>query len=150
EFLANMSHELRTPLNAILGFSEIISGALFGPVNARYRAYAQDIHGAGSHLLTILNEILDLSKIEAGPVELSLADVALQSLFDDCGHLFKEQESVKLVFQPTPLLVTADMFRLKQILLNLISNALKFTPAGGSVTVSAEERSDTKVAILVR
>jgi PAS domain S-box-containing protein len=150
EFLANMSHELRTPLNAILGFSEIIDGALFGPINARYRAYAHDIHDAGSHLLTILNEILDLSKIEAGRLELSLEGLALQGLFDECRHLLEEQESVRVVFHQTSLFVTADIFRLKQILLNLLSNAIKFTPAGGSVTVTAEAKPETDVTISVR
>jgi PAS domain S-box-containing protein len=150
EFLANMSHELRTPLNAILGFSEIIDGALFGPINARYRGYAHDIHDAGSHLLTILNEILDLSKIEAGRLELSLESLALQGLFDECRHLLQEQEGVRVVFHQTSLFVTADIFRLKQILLNLLSNAIKFTPAGGSVTVTAAAKPETDVAISVR
>jgi PAS domain S-box-containing protein len=140
QFLANMSHELRTPLNAIIGFSEVISSALFGPLDARYRDYAQDINGSGHHLLRIINDLLDLSKIEAGRLELRDTPVPLAGIFETCRRMVNDRATaadVSLDFQPTDLEVKADELRLEQVLLNLVSNAVKFTPAGGSVTVSA-------------
>jgi len=140
QFLANMSHELRTPLNAIIGFSEVISAALFGPLDARYRDYAQDIHGSGHHLLRIINDLLDLSKIEAGRLELRDSPVPIAAIFETCRRMVSDRAAVagvSLDFQPTDIEVRADELRLEQVLLNLASNAVKFTPTGGHVTISA-------------
>ena len=140
QFLANMSHELRTPLNAIIGFSEVISAALFGPLDARYRDYAQDIHGSGHHLLHIINDLLDLSKVEAGQLELRDTPVPIAAIFETCRRMVAERAAmggVTLDFRPTDIEVSADELRLEQVLLNLASNAVKFTPAGGRVTIAA-------------
>jgi signal transduction histidine kinase len=152
EFLANMSHELRTPLNAIIGFSETMSSAMFGSLSLKYRDYAKDIHSAGCHLLEILNEILDLAKIEAGRLELHDESVMLQELFDGCRRLVIERADLAeltIEFQTTSLELWADEFRVKQALLNLLSNAIKFTPAGGHITVAAELRplGDIKLSV---
>ena len=140
QFLANMSHELRTPMNAIIGFSEVISSALFGPLDARYRDYAQDIHGSGHHLLRIINDLLDLSKVEAGHLELRDSPVPISAIFETCRRMVCDRATaagLELDFQPTDIEVSADELRLEQVLLNLVSNAVKFTPTGGQVTVSA-------------
>jgi signal transduction histidine kinase len=144
EFLASMSHELRTPLNAILGFSEVIKEELFGPVGlAKYVDYAQDVHNSGQHLLDLINDILDLSKIDAGKVELREENISVTGLIADSVSLVRERaqkSGVGLELLPTPdlPLLSGDKKLLKQILLNLLSNAIKFTPAGGRVTVKAE------------
>ena len=152
QFLANMSHELRTPLNAIIGFSEVISSALFGPLDARYRDYAQDIHGSGHHLLRIINDLLDLSKVEAGRLELRDSPVSIASIFETCRRMVADRAAtggITLDFRPTHLAVSADELRLEQVLLNLASNAVKFTPAGGRVTVSATLALTGEVVISV-
>ncbi len=143
DFLANMSHELRTPLNAIIGFSDIIQNALLGPVGSpRYREYAQDINDSGNHLLAIINDILDISKIEAGELDLFEEEICLHSLVSSTLTLVKGRANVggvKLetsVSETVPLLV-ADERKIKQILLNLLSNAIKFTPEGGAVSTRA-------------
>jgi signal transduction histidine kinase len=144
EFLANMSHELRTPLNAIIGFSEMIHREVIGPLGVPgYKDYAKAVHDSGAHLLEIINDILDLSKIEAGKVELHEESVAIDGIIGACVRLVEERAKegdVRLSVElpdglPT---VLADPRLLKQILLNLLSNAVKFTPQGGSVKVSAE------------
>jgi PAS domain S-box-containing protein len=140
QFLANMSHELRTPLNAIIGFSEVISSALFGPLDARYRDYAQDIHGSGHHLLRIINDLLDLSKVEAGRLELHEGQVNMAAMFETCRRMVSDRAAaagVALEIETTSLEVTGDELRLEQVLLNLVSNAVKFTPSGGTVRVAA-------------
>jgi len=140
QFLANMSHELRTPLNAIIGFSEVISSALFGPLDARYRDYAQDIHGSGHHLLRIINDLLDLSKVEAGRFELRDGQVQLAALFEACRRMVSDRAvatGVALDIASTNLVVIGDELRLEQVLLNLVSNAVKFTPSGGEVRITA-------------
>ena len=142
EFLANMSHELRTPLNAVLGFSEIIRDAIMGPVDARYQEYANDIYTAGRHLLSLINDVLDLSKIEVGRLELQEEDVDIADVVATCNRIIegraKEAELDLAVNIASELpLVRADARRLKQIVLNLLSNAVKFTPAGGRITVTA-------------
>jgi PAS domain S-box-containing protein len=152
QFLANMSHELRTPLNAIIGFSEVISSALFGPLDARYRDYAQDIHGSGHHLLQIINDLLDLSKVEAGRFELHDGDVQIAAMFETCRRMVSERAAsagVTLDVEPTNLRVTGDELRLEQVLLNLVSNAVKFTPPGGKVHVAAALGPDGKLSISV-
>jgi signal transduction histidine kinase len=143
EFLASMSHELRTPLNAILGFSEVIKKQLFGPVGLpKYVEYANDVYNSGQHLLDLINDILDLSKIAAGKVDLREETISVDHLIADSAALVHEHartSGVGLEIAPTTGLpfVNADERLLKQILLNLLSNAIKFTPAGGLVTVGA-------------
>lgn len=142
EFLANMSHELRTPLNAVLGFSEIIRDAIMGPVDARYQEYANDIYTAGRHLLSLINDVLDLSKIEVGRLELQEGNVDIADVLASCHRIISGRAKeaaldVKVNVMPELPPVRGDERRLKQIVLNLLSNAVKFTPAGGSVVVSA-------------
>jgi two-component system cell cycle sensor histidine kinase PleC len=142
QFLANMSHELRTPLNAIIGFSEVIRDARMGPVDARYRDYARDIHNSGDHLLRLINDVLDLAKVEAGRLELHEEPLDLCKLFLDCNRLIADRlVAGRLEFASTlpgaPPQVVGDELRLKQILLNLLSNAIKFTPPGGRIRLSA-------------
>ena len=154
EFLANMSHELRTPLNAILGFSEVISQETFGPGLPRYRDYARDIHGAGSHLLSLINDILDLSKAEAGKLELHPEDVDLNGLIHEAVRLMRgraAEQDLRLSIELSPLpALMIDRLRVKQVLLNLLSNAVKFTPDGGQVTVEAECDASGDIVICVR
>ena len=141
-FLANMSHELRTPLNAILGFAEMMRDGYVGPPGPAWSGYAGIVHEAGSHLLSLIGEILDLSKIEAGRVMLSVEPVDLGGLFDVCRELIApqiERGRIELVVYRDPSVgeIQADRIRLKQIVLNLLSNAAKFTEPGGRVTLSA-------------
>lgn len=154
QFLANMSHELRTPLNAIIGFSEMISKAMMGPVSARYREYGADIHRSGRHLLDLINEILDLSKIESGRLELHEESADLGAIVEACVRLVgpKAREgNVGLSVQlPRDLPnVYVDELRIKQVVLNLLSNAVKFTPAQGAVTVEAARMATGDVRIIV-
>jgi signal transduction histidine kinase len=142
EFLANMSHELRTPLNAIIGFSEVLSEKMFGEVNDKQLEYLLDIHTSGHHLLSLINDILDLSKIEAGRMELDLATVNLPMLLDNCTTLVRERASrqglaLALDIEDDVGDWVADVRKVKQIVINLLSNAVKFTPAGGRVTLRA-------------
>lgn len=142
-FLANMSHELRTPLNAVLGFSDIMRQRLFGPVPERYGDYAQSIHEAGGHLLDLINDVLDVSRIEAARYDLSIERFDVREVVSEAVALVRVQADDKgvdlaAILPPEALTVAADRRALKQIALNLLSNAVKFTPAGGSVTVSAE------------
>jgi signal transduction histidine kinase len=148
EFLANMSHELRTPLNAIIGFSELMRTEALGPIGTpAYKGYAGDIHESGVHLLDLINDILDLSKIEAGTVELHDERIEPARVVASCLRIIKERAElgevtlVNTVPDDLPLLL-ADERLLKQILLNLLSNATKFTPSGGCVTVRGEVRGD--------
>ena len=146
EFLATMSHELRTPLNAVIGFSELILQKVFGPIgHDNYRDYIQNIHESGNHLLTIINDILDVSKAEAGMVDLYEEDVDLREVIASgmrlIGPRARESNIALRTNYDEPLsLVVADARRLKQILINLLSNAVKFTPAGGSITIEAWAR----------
>jgi signal transduction histidine kinase len=142
EFIARMSHELRTPLNAIIGFSEMIREAMIGPLDARYRGYGADIHNAGRHLQNVINDILDVSKIEGGQLELRDETVAIDDMIESCRRIvaaMAEATGVALsvdISETLPLL-RCDALRFRQILLNLMSNAVKFTPSGGRATVSA-------------
>ncbi|HTY65710.1 MAG TPA: PAS-domain containing protein [Alphaproteobacteria bacterium] len=154
-FLANMSHELRTPLNAILGFSEVTRDAIIGPLDARYRDYARDVHSSGQYLLRLINDILDTSKIEVGRMELRNEPVDLDELVRECRRLLLEKAHDRGVTiltdipQGLPWLM-ADRLRIKQIVLNLMSNAVKFTPSGGQVMVGArltEERGGMEFTI---
>ncbi|MBL1235268.1 MAG: PAS domain-containing protein [Rhodobiaceae bacterium] len=147
EFLANMSHELRTPLNAIIGFSEMMNGEFFGPLgNAKYKEYSQDIHDSGQHLLDVINDILDMSKIEAGRLTLEPVNLELESLAEESLRLISGRAEVAGVrinnqIKDFPPLL-ADKRAVKQVLINLLSNAVKFTPAGGDITLKAEPYND--------
>jgi signal transduction histidine kinase len=142
EFLANMSHELRTPLNAIIGFSQVLREEMFGTVNEKQAEYLDDILSSGNHLLSLINEVLDLSKIEAGQVELEMARFSLREALERGVVMVREratQEGVHLALDAdaTVDLVEGDERRIKQVIFNLLSNAVKFTPPGGAVEVSA-------------
>jgi signal transduction histidine kinase len=142
EFLANMSHELRTPLNAIIGFSDVLQKAIFGPLSERYRSYGTDIFNSGNHLLSLINEILDLSKLEAGRLELHEEDLNLAHVIEASMRLVAPQaENSRIRLSKTIakdlILIRADDRRLRQILINLLSNAVKFTPEHGKVQVSS-------------
>jgi len=160
EFLANMSHELRTPLNAIIGFSEVLSGKMFGELNEKQEEYSNDIHASGQHLLSLINDILDLSKIEAGRMELELSDFHFPTAVDKALMLVRERagrRSIALQLNVDQRLgeVRADERKVRQVVLNLLSNAIKFTPEGGRIEVGAVTKdgvvevsvSDTGVGI---
>ena len=155
-FLANMSHELRTPLSAIIGFSEMMQREALGPVGStRYRAYADDINRSGTHLLDLVNDLLDLSKIEAGKMELTEDLVDVAQLIADCVTLVRDaaaRGSIELAVdrdQSLPV-VFADERKIKQILINLLSNAIKFTESGGSVEIVAAVAASGGLEISVR
>jgi signal transduction histidine kinase len=148
EFLANMSHELRTPLNAIIGFSEVLLERMFGELNDKQAEYLQDILSSGRHLLSLINDILDLSKVEAGRMELELAPFSLPAALDNALTLVRERAArhgirLELAVDAALGTVVADERKVKQILLNLLSNAVKFTPEGGRVAVRAEPADGT-------
>ncbi len=147
EFLANISHELRTPLNAILGFSEIMEGALLGPLPERYQEYAADIHASGQYLHGLVTNILDLSRIEMGRMELDEEIVGIAELIESSVNMLKmraDEQAVRLNTSLAPNLpsLRCDRLRMKQALINLVSNAVKFTPKYGHVTVSAQVMED--------
>ena len=142
EFLANMSHELRTPLNAILGFSEVLAERMFGEVNEKQAEYLQDILSSGRHLLSLINDILDLSKVEAGRLELEPGRFHLPTALDNALTLVRERATrhgiaLTQAVDPGVADIVADERKVKQILLNLLSNAVKFTPEGGRVGLIA-------------
>jgi len=144
EFLANMSHELRTPLNAIIGFSQVLGEKLFGEVNAKQEEYLDDILSSANHLLALINDILDLSKVEAGQLELEVAPFSMREALERGvvmvrERAMKEGVQVALATNPGVDLVTGDERRIKQVIFNLLSNAVKFTPAGGAVDVRATQ-----------
>ncbi|HEX5864244.1 MAG TPA: GAF domain-containing protein, partial [Casimicrobiaceae bacterium] len=150
EFLANMSHELRTPLNAIIGFSEVLLERLFGELNAKQDDYLKDIHSSGRHLLSLINDILDLSKIEAGRMELEVSTFELEDALSNAMTLVRERaqrHGIALEQQVDPQLgeLAADERKFKQILVNLLSNAVKFTPDGGRIDVKAHRKEDNVV-----
>jgi len=142
-FLAQMSHELRTPLNAILGFSEVMKSEIFGPHTVPvYKEYSADIHNSGVHLLNLINEILDLSRIEAGRYELNEEAVSLVHVVADCHHLLKLRASsrgitIHEVFEQGMPRLWADERAIRQVVLNLLSNSIKFTPQGGEIWLKA-------------
>jgi cell cycle sensor histidine kinase DivJ len=143
-FLANMSHELRTPLNAIIGFSDIMRSKMFGPLSERYAEYAGLIHESGGHLLDLINDVLDMSKIEADRFSLTLEPFDAREAVSSALRLTRVQaDTAKISLRgglpPQPLDVVADRRAIKQIVLNLVSNSLKFTPSGGQVNVLARE-----------
>jgi two-component system cell cycle sensor histidine kinase PleC len=147
KFLANMSHELRTPLNAIIGFSEIMESGMFGPLGAeKYREYCGDIHTSGQYLLDVINDILDMSKIEAGRIRLDFEELDLDMLLADAMRVVTaraQDKHLTVRSRITPALrLHADRRALKQIMLNLLSNAVKFTPEGGRVLVRGRHAGD--------
>jgi signal transduction histidine kinase len=142
EFLANMSHELRTPLNSIIGFSEVMLERMFGDINDKQEEYLNDILMSGRHLLSLINDILDLSKIEAGRMELELADFDIPDAITNALTLMRERASrrglvLECVIDEHLGAIRGDERKMKQVLLNLLSNAVKFTPEGGRITVGA-------------
>jgi GAF domain-containing protein len=142
EFLANMSHELRTPLNAIIGFSEVLNERMFGELNDKQAEYLKDIHASGTHLLSLINDILDLSKVEAGRMELELSDFSLPAAIDSALTLVRERATRRGVTLRAAVHdgvgeVSGDERKIRQVLLNLLSNAIKFTPEGGRIEVKA-------------
>ncbi len=153
DFLATMSHELRTPLNAIIGFSEVLQEQMFGELNERQLAYVEDVLKAGRHLLELINDVLDLAKVEAGRMELELSEVAVPELLRSAVSMHSERAgrggiALGLTTEPEEITITADERRVRQIVFNLLSNAVKFTPADGRVNVSAR-LDDGRVEIAV-
>jgi signal transduction histidine kinase len=147
QFLANMSHELRTPLNAIIGFSDALLEKMFGDMNSKQESYIKHILSSGKHLLALINDILDLSKIEAGRMELELSTVHVPSALHDAVNLVRERAkrhnlALECNIDPKLATITADERKFKQIMLNLLSNAVKFTPDGGRVDVDARLLND--------
>jgi len=147
EFLANMSHELRTPLNAIIGFSEVLTERMFGELNEKQDEYLKDIHASGQHLLSLINDILDLSKIEAGRMELERSDFDLPNALENALILVRERASRRGIRLGSTVeerlgVISGDERKVKQVLLNLLSNALKFTPEGGQINVRAVLNND--------
>ena len=155
EFLSSMSHELRTPLNAIIGFSEVLQEQYFGELNEKQLDYVNDVLTSSRHLLSLINDILNLSKVEAGKMELEPAPVGLKGLLEGSLVMIKEKahrHGIKLSSvipeDMTGLVFTADERKLKQVMYNLLSNAAKFTPDGGSITVEAQ-RAEEEITISV-
>jgi signal transduction histidine kinase len=153
QFLTNMSHELRTPLNAIIGFSEVLREQMFGELNERQLAYVDDVLGAGKHLLSLINDVLDLAKIEAGRMELELSQVSLLEVLRTAVSMHAERASrggikLSLASEPEEITIPADERRLRQIVFNLLSNAIKFTPPDGRIDVSARlTDGDVEIAV---
>ena len=153
EFLASMSHELRTPLNAIIGFSEVLLERMFGELNERQDDYLRDIWSSGKHLLELLNDILDLSKIEAGQMVLNRSEFAVRESLEYCLSMVRERALkqrilLSLEVDPEVGLLDADRLRFRQVVLNLLSNAVKFTPDGGRVDVRASIRGQDLVVLV--
>ena len=153
DFLANMSHELRTPLNAIIGFSQVLSQELFGEVNEKQKEYLQDILSSGNHLLALINDVLDLSKVEAGQVELQVEPFSLQDALERGVSMIRERATrdgvrVALHANGGADIVTGDERRIRQVIFNLLSNAVKFTPTGGLVEVAAkQDNGEVKISV---
>src|SRR5207248_771347 len=144
EFLASMSHELRTPLNAIIGFSQVLRERMFGEINEKQKEYLDDILSSGNHLLSLINDVLDLSKVEAGQVELEVAPFSLREALERGVVMVRDRArmdgvQVGLASDPEVEIVEGDERRIRQVIFNLLSNAVKFTPAGGAVDVRAAQ-----------
>jgi signal transduction histidine kinase len=154
EFLANMSHELRTPLNAIIGFSQVLRDEMVGSVNDKQAEYLDDIISSGNHLLSLINDVLDLSKVEAGQVELDVHPFSLRDALERGVVMVREratEDGVRVAFTADPavdVVVDGDERRIKQVIFNLLSNAVKFTPTGGEVDVSTT-RANGEVRVSV-
>lgn len=153
DFLASMSHELRTPLNGILGASELLAEGIFGKLNAKQHEYIEDVHQCGAHLLSLINDVLDLSRIEAGQIEMNREPLDVATLMEGCASVVRGIAATRLlqftVAPPTePVLVYADPRRIKQIACNLLSNAVKFTPDHGAVHFEAWHEADQIVFLV--
>lgn len=148
DFLANMSHELRSPLNSVIGFSELLLDQMYGSINSKQQEYLKHIHSSGLHLLSIINDILDLATAESGILALELSDFSLRELLNDALLMHRETALKKRVTihsdfaAQADLRIVADQKKLKQILFTLLGNAVKFTPAGGTVNVSTLRDDD--------
>ena len=152
DFLANMSHELRTPLNAIVGFSQVLKQKLFGEVNEKQDEYLDDILSSADHLLALINDILDLSKVEAGQVELEVELFPLREALERGVVMVRERATkngvqLQLELDPAVDLVEGDERRIRQVVFNLLSNAVKFTPQGGQVTFRRQRDGEVMVAV---
>lgn len=155
KFVANMSHELRTPLNAIIGFSDVMKNEVFGKIgNERYVDYANDINASGTHLLAIINDILDAAKLDTGEFSISIVDVDVRRLLRECevmvtDRLTRAGLTLDLKVEETLVTVRADTLRLRQVLLNLLTNAIKFTPRSGRVSVTVERLNSNDIEFTV-
>jgi two-component system cell cycle sensor histidine kinase PleC len=153
EFLANMSHELRTPLNSINGFSEVLFDETFGPLNEKQKKYVNNVLTSGKHLLLLINQILDMAKVEAGKMRLALSSLPMKSMLHEISLLVadlvskKKLEMVLEIDDDLPN-IEADELKVKEILYNLLSNAVKFTPGGGQIGLRAK-KTEAEVEIVV-
>jgi PAS domain S-box-containing protein len=155
QFLANMSHELRTPLNAVIGYSEVLAGEMFGPMLPRYLEYSKSILAAGQHLLEIINDILDMSRIEAGSYDLEIAEIDLSELTREAlrlmrAHAEQKRQDVRLQIDESLQCVRVDRRAIKQVIINLVGNAIKFTQPGGWIEISASRPPSDGIEISVR
>lgn len=155
DFLANMSHELRTPLNAIIGFSEMISEEYFGEVNPKQKERLKDIHGCGTHLLSVINDVLEFSKGQAGKMELNSESVNLRRLIEETIRIFDDRAKIQglniiTTYSPKVSSAFIDKRKIKQVLINLISNSMKFTDSGGVIEVLTDLDDDNQVIISVK
>ncbi len=153
-FLANMSHELRTPLNAIIGFSELIKEEGVGPLNGKQKEYIDYIHESGKHLLSLINDILDLSKVESGKMALELSDFDLKALLEKSLVFIKEKAAKHGIALSTGIeegigVIRADERKVKQVVFNLLSNSMKFTPDGGKIGITARKSGDKEISVCV-
>jgi two-component system CheB/CheR fusion protein len=153
EFLANMSHELRTPLNSIIGFSEVLYDETFGPVNEKQKKYVNNVLTSGKHLLLLINQILDMAKVEAGKMKLTVSDLSIKSLLNDIVMLVgdmvsKKKLEISLKIDADLPYIEADELKVKEIIYNLLSNAVKFTPEGGKLGLRAK-RIDAEMEIVI-
>jgi two-component system cell cycle sensor histidine kinase PleC len=153
EFLANMSHELRTPLNSINGFSEVLFDETFGPLNAKQKQYVNNVLTSGKHLLLLVNQILDMAKVEAGKMKLSLSLLPMKSLLNDISMLVADMVTRKKIEMSLEIAddlpsISADELKVKEVIYNLLSNAVKFTPDGGKIGMRART-SDSDIEIVV-
>jgi two-component system cell cycle sensor histidine kinase PleC len=154
-FLANMSHELRTPLNAILGFSDIIANQSFGRDDTRYSEYARDIHASGAHLLSLINDLLDVAKIDSGKMEIEPAPVDPRRIVENVARLIAprlaaKQQTLHIAIERDLPMIVADERAFRQMLLNLASNAIKFTQAGGEITFGCCLAAEGGIIVIVQ
>jgi len=152
EFLADMSHELRTPLNSIIGFSEVLFAEAYGPLNAKQKDYINYVLASGKHLLSLINDVLDMTKMEASKAELFITTLSLKNLLEQALNLVREiafKKKIELSIEVDGRLgdIDADERKLKQIVYNLLSNAVKFTPEGGRIGIEAKMAGDFEVEI---
>jgi two-component system CheB/CheR fusion protein len=153
EFLANMSHELRTPLNSVNGFSEVLYDETFGPLNEKQKKYVNNVLASGKHLLLLINQILDMAKVEAGKMKLALSSLPMKSLLNEISLLLEDMVSKKKLQMLLEIAedlpnIEADDLKVKEIIYNLLSNAVKFTPEGGKIGMRAK-KADSEIEIVV-